>query len=61
MSDSERPLPYPESLCHSCAAPPKYVESKTSTFILCPLLPNKYPPQPVRQCPLFIAREAPAR
>jgi hypothetical protein len=46
-------LPYPESLCHRCAAPPRYVETKTSTFIFCPLLPNKYPPQPVRECPLF--------
>lgn len=47
------PLPFPESLCHRCAAPPKLVEGKNTTFILCPLLPNKYPPQPVRQCPLF--------
>jgi hypothetical protein len=45
--------PYPESLCHRCAAPPRYVETKSATFILCPLLPNKYPPQPVRECPLF--------
>jgi hypothetical protein len=22
-------------------------------FILCPLVPNKYPPQPVLSCPLF--------
>ncbi len=47
------PLPFPDSLCHRCAAPPKYVRSKTSTFILCPLLPQKYPPQPVRACALF--------
>ncbi|HEX8822722.1 MAG TPA: hypothetical protein VF794_22535 [Archangium sp.] len=46
-------LPYPTSLCHRCAAPPKYVRTKTSTFILCPLLPQKYPPQPVVRCPLF--------
>jgi len=46
-------LPYPESLCHRCAAPPRYVRSARSVFILCPLLPEKYPPQPVRACPLF--------
>lgn len=57
MDDADQPLPYPESLCHRCAAPPKYVETKRSIFIMCPLLPNKYPPQPVRQCPAFVARE----
>ena len=46
-------LPFPTSLCHQCAAPPRYVKTKTSVFILCPLLPNKYPPQPVRSCELF--------
>jgi len=46
-------LPFPESLCHSCAAPPRYVRSARSTFILCPLLPDKYPRQPVRACPLY--------
>jgi hypothetical protein len=48
--------PFPESLCHRCAAPPRYVESGRSTFILCPLLPNKYPPQPVLRCALFRER-----
>ena len=52
------PRPYPQSLCHRCAAPPKYIRGKASTFILCPLLPNKYPPQPVMTCALF--REGPA-
>ncbi|MBM7116206.1 hypothetical protein [Archangium primigenium] len=51
-------LPFPTSLCHRCAAPPKYVRTKTSTFILCPLLPNKYPPQPVLRCALFRPRPA---
>jgi hypothetical protein len=45
--------PFPDSLCHTCAAPPRYVRSATSFFILCPLLPQKYPPQPVLQCPLY--------
>jgi hypothetical protein len=49
-------LPFPTSLCHRCAAPPRYVETKTSTFILCPLLPKKYPPQPVVRCALFKPR-----
>jgi hypothetical protein len=53
------PLPYPESLCHRCAAPPKLVRTRTSTFILCPLLPVKYPPQPVLRCPLFRPKPQP--
>jgi hypothetical protein len=53
------PLPYPESLCHRCAAPPKLVRTRTSTFILCPLLPVKYPPQPVLRCPLFRQKQQP--
>jgi hypothetical protein len=53
------PLPYPESLCHRCAAPPKLVRTRTSTFILCPLLPVKYPPQPVLRCPLFRPKQQP--
>jgi len=50
------PLPFPESLCHRCAAPPRYVRTGSSVFILCPLLPQKYPPQPVLKCPLFRER-----
>jgi len=59
LPDGDEPLPFPESLCHQCAAPPRYVRSARSTFILCPLLPNKYPPQPVRRCELFVARDCP--
>ena len=50
-------LPFPDSLCHRCVAPPRYVQSRTTTFILCPLLPQKYPPQPVRGCALFLPRD----
>jgi hypothetical protein len=50
-------LPFPESLCHRCAAPPRYVRTATSIFVMCPLLPQKYPPQPVRSCPLFRPRQ----
>ena len=50
-------LPFPTSLCHLCAAPPRYITSaRGSVFIMCPLLPNKYPPQPVRACHLFKPR-----
>lgn len=50
-------LPFPDSLCHRCAAPPRYITSaKGSVFIMCPLLPQKYPPQPVRSCALFRPR-----
>ena len=50
-------LPFPTSLCHRCAAPPRYITTaRGSVFIMCPLLPSKYPPQPVRSCPLFRQR-----
>lgn len=60
MSEGEgegsAPLPFPESLCHRCAAPPRYVRTRTSVFILCPVLPNKYPRQPVVRCDEFRER-----
>ena len=41
--------PFPESLCHTCAAPPRYVVSdRGSVFIHCPVL-QLYPPQPPGQ------------
>ena len=49
----QKELPFPESLCHRCAAPPQYIRTASSIFILCPLLADKYPHQPVRSCPLF--------
>jgi hypothetical protein len=52
-------LPYPDSLCHRCAAPPRYIQTATSVFILCPIVPEKYPRQPVRQCPYFRPRTEP--
>jgi len=51
-----RAVPFPESLCHRCAAPPRYVKTSTSVFILCPLLPERYPRQPVLDCPLYRPR-----
>ena len=48
-------LPFPSSLCHRCTAH-RYIRSgRGSVFILCPLLPQKYPRQPVIACPLFQA------
>mgnify|MGYP003446148061 CR=1 FL=1 len=53
-ADAARNRPFPSSLCHACAAPPRYVETdKGSTFIHCPVL-NRYPPQPVRSCEAFV-------
>ncbi|MGZ6059615.1 MAG: hypothetical protein ACXWLP_09160 [Myxococcaceae bacterium] len=53
MSETPAPLPFPDSLCHRCAAPPRYVQTGRSTFILCPLVPERYPRQPVRVCSYF--------
>lgn len=49
-------LPFPDSQCHACAAPPRYVRTGRSLFILCPIREEKYPRQPVRGCPLFRPR-----
>ena len=52
------PRPFPESLCHSCAAPPRYVTSdRGSVFIYCPIL-ELYPPQPVTACEAYRPRTA---
>jgi hypothetical protein len=45
--------PFPDSLCHRCAAPPQYIRTERSTFIRCPIL-KRYPPQPVRTCDAFV-------
>ena len=51
MADS--PRPFPSSLCHRCAASPRYVTSdRGSVFVYCPLL-KQYPAQPVLVCDLF--------
>lgn len=52
-------LPHPRSLCHRCAAPPRYVRTRTSVFIQCPIAPMKYPPQPVGRCDFFVPLEPP--
>jgi RimJ/RimL family protein N-acetyltransferase len=47
------PLPFGDSLCHRCAAPPKYVRTAASVFIRCPILAEKYPRQPVHACAAY--------
>jgi hypothetical protein len=54
-TDPAKALPFPDSLCHRCAAPPQYIRTARSTFIRCPIL-KKYPPQPVRQCDAFLPK-----
>lgn len=50
--------PFPGSLCHACAAPPRYVTSdRGSVFIYCPIL-GRYPPQPIVSCEAFRPRPA---
>jgi len=44
---------FPDSICHACAAPPRYIRTERSVFIHCPIL-KRYPPQPVRSCPQFL-------
>jgi hypothetical protein len=52
--DSPAPPPFPASLCHGCAAR-RYVRTRSSTFVLCTALPEKYPRQPVLRCAAFTA------
>ena len=52
---AEDDVPFPDSLCHACAAPPRYIRTERSVFIHCPLL-KRYPPQPVSSCPEFAPR-----
>jgi hypothetical protein len=51
------PVPFPDSLCHGCAAPPRYVRSdRGAVYIHCPIL-ARYPPQPVRACEHYRAKD----
>ena len=50
---------FPESLCHDCAAPPRFITSgRGSTFLFCPIF-KRYPPQPVRACEKFLPKAPP--
>jgi hypothetical protein len=55
-TDDAPKLPFPDSLCHRCAAPPKYIRTRRSVFIHCPIL-KRYPPQPVVACDAFVPAE----
>lgn len=48
--------PFPQSLCHHCQHR-RLVAGSRSTFILCVILPQKYPPQPVATCAAFARRD----
>jgi hypothetical protein len=50
------PPPFPESLCHRCAAC-RVVRTRTSAFLMCTVLDVKYPRQPVRACTAFRPRD----
>jgi hypothetical protein len=56
-TDDAPKLPFPDSLCHRCAAPPKYVRTARSVFIRCPIL-KLYPPQPVMACDAFVPADS---
>ena len=56
-TDGAPKLPFPDSLCHRCAAPPKYVRTARSVFIRCPIL-KLYPPQPVMACDAFVPADS---
>lgn len=52
---------FPDSLCHDCAAPPRFIRNRRgSTFLYCPLF-KRYPPQPVRQCEKFVPKPPPGK
>jgi hypothetical protein len=57
-NDPDRPprdeLPFPESLCHRCGAPPRYLRGKATWFVWCPRIPERYPRQPVLVCSWFV-------
>lgn len=40
------------SLCHRCAAH-RYVKGRATVFVMCTVMPEKYPAQPVIQCVAF--------
>jgi hypothetical protein len=55
-AESAGELPFPDSLCHRCAAPPRYIRTTRSTFLYCPIL-KRYPPQPLAACEKFTPKE----
>ena len=48
--------PFPTSQCHQCAHK-RDVKTARSHFLMCEEgTPQKYPPQPVQDCPYFAQR-----
>ena len=60
MGDGTEDRPFPESLCHLCAAPPRYIRTERSQFIYCPVF-KRYPPQPVGECARFVPKTGDAK
>ncbi len=54
MKPEVQTLPFPDSLCHRCAAPPRVIDTGSSRFIFCPLRADKYPRQPVMECAEYL-------
>ncbi len=46
-------LPDTGSICHRCREM-RFVDGARSSFLMCTALPEKYPAQPVRECPAFV-------
>lgn len=51
--------PFPQSQCHGCQHL-KLVKGAHTVFLLCQALPQKYVPQPVRNCPGFAPKASPS-
>ena len=51
LDDPVQP-PYAESLCWRCAHH-RVVKTERSAFVMCNVLPVKYPRQPLSSCPAF--------
>ena len=60
MGKIEASPPFPESLCHGCVGS-RYIRSARSVFILCEILPDKYPRQPVLKCPGYSPKPSATR
>ncbi len=57
-SGSAKDILFDASLCPRCSNH-RQVKAARSTFVMCRVLPDKYPRQPVRACPAFRAGEQP--
>ena len=53
-TDESRLRPYAESLCWRCAHH-RTIKTARSSFVMCNVLPSKYPRQPISSCAAFSA------